>query len=109
MPDDRSTSFSAPRASDAEGRFEIPLNAASAGVTLSVAAPGYAFRFFRVEASSEPVLVNVDQTGGRLIVEVPSDEHDKWALSPSSCMAPGTPTSSAFLSGPENGSTGPRS
>jgi hypothetical protein len=78
MPDDRSTSLLVPLASDAEGRFEVPLNAASAGVTLSVAAPGHAFRFFRTEASSEPLLVNVDPIGGRLILEIPAGDIDKW-------------------------------
>ncbi len=82
MPDDRSTSFSAPRASDAEGRFEAPLNAGSPGVTLSVAAPGYAFRFFRTDVSAEPLLVNVDQIGGRLIVELPTGDSDKWGAVP---------------------------
>ncbi len=78
LPDERSTSLSFPYASDAEGRFEVPLNATSEGVTLSIAAPGFAFRLFRTHASSEPLVVDVDQTGGRLIVEIPADDRDRW-------------------------------
>jgi hypothetical protein len=82
MPDDRSSSISVPLASDADGKFEAPLNAASAGVTLSIAAPGYAFRFFRTEASAEPLIVNVDQIGGRLIAEIPAADADKGGAEP---------------------------
>lgn len=78
MPDERSTGLLVPLGSDAEGRFEVPLNAASAGVTLSIAAPGHAFRFFRTAASSEPLLVHVDQLGGRLVVEIPAGDSESW-------------------------------
>lgn len=73
IPDQRATNLSYPLTSDFEGKFEAHLNAASAVLTLSVAAPGYAYRFFRTGAPDDPLVVDVDHVGGHLVFEFASD------------------------------------
>jgi hypothetical protein len=82
IPDERSTGLLVPFTSDAEGKFDVPLSGASANATLSIAAPGHAFRFFRTAASSEQLTIDVDQTGGRLILEIPAGDSAKRGGAP---------------------------
>jgi hypothetical protein len=56
--------------SDAQGRFEIRLPRKTREMSLSVSAPGFAFRMLRVPVpESRELGINLDQTAGTLVVE----------------------------------------
>lgn len=52
---------------DTEGRFSVPVSPTARAVTLTVAAPGFPFHFFRSAVDAEkPIPIQVEQNGGRL-------------------------------------------
>lgn len=54
---------------DPEGRFSVAVSPQSHHVTVTVAAPGFAFQFFRTAVEPQrSVPVQVEQDGGRLVV-----------------------------------------
>ncbi len=55
-----------------DGAFELRLPATTQDYFLSVAAPGFGFRFFRVPVATEqPVIVPVTKASGSLVIELP--------------------------------------
>jgi len=59
-----------PVTSDAQGRFEIRVPRPTRELLLSVSAPGFAYRMLRVPVpENREIGVNLDQTGGTLVVE----------------------------------------
>lgn len=54
---------------DPDGRFSVAVPPGARHVTLTVAAPGFAFQWFRVPVDPQkPVPIQLDQHGGRLLI-----------------------------------------
>lgn len=61
---------------DREGKFAVPITGSAIGVTVEVDAPGYAYRFFRIAAGSDPLDILVEQNGGALTLEIPLPDRE---------------------------------
>lgn len=53
---------------DPDGRFSVIVPPRAHHATLTVAAPGFAFQFFRAAVDSQPVEIQLEQNGGRLLI-----------------------------------------
>ena len=59
---------------DSEGRFRVPVSPHQRNMTMTVAAPGFAFKIFELPAEpARPLTIHVQQGGGQLIT---TDEPD---------------------------------
>lgn len=71
MPENRTGAFSVPVTTDNEGNFSAELDPESHHVTITVAAPGFAFAFFDSAVTLEPVKINLTQSAGKLLLIAP--------------------------------------